>query len=147
MEKPSSGEEKERLLVKFVEGDCEKCDRTVELCLKYDGRARVSEYRYYRNDDDGWNNDGAKEEEEEVDQRELSALEARLRGGADLYHRACAVIAFACVGSRRCRGHVMEQFRTEGAGVAVVKAGLAEFSSLLSKGSQKRQIEHYLSEM
>jgi beta-catenin-like protein 1 len=97
-----------RLLVKFVEEDCEKCDRTIELCLKYDERARIAEYQYYRSDE-------ADEAERLGIDVETAALGAKLRGGVDLFHCSCAILSFACVGSKRCRGHIMEQLKLQGA--------------------------------
>jgi beta-catenin-like protein 1 len=97
-----------RVLVKFVEEDCEKCDRTIELCLKYDERARIAEYQYYRSDE-------ADEAERLGMDVETAALGAKLRGGVDLFHCSCAILSFACVGSKRCRGHIMEQLKLQGA--------------------------------
>ena len=90
--------------MKFVEEDCEKCDRTIELCLKYDERARIAEYQYYRSDE-------ADEAERLGIDVETAALGAKLRGGVDLFHCSCAILSFACVGSKRCRGHIMEQLK------------------------------------
>ncbi|KAL3821764.1 hypothetical protein ACHAXA_000263 [Cyclostephanos tholiformis] len=129
-----------RLMVKFVEEDCEKCDRTIELCLKYDERARIAEYQYFRSDE-------ADEAERLGIDVETAALGAKLRGGGDLFHRTCAILSFACVGSKRCRGHVMDQLKLQGAGISVVKMGLNEFASSLGDGSQKSQIEHYIREI
>ncbi|KAL7536932.1 hypothetical protein ACHAXR_007487, partial [Thalassiosira sp. AJA248-18] len=159
-----------RLLVKFVEEDCvgakisfvavnfaaspttnqlpvtllnlsqEKCDRTIELCLKYDEKARIAEYQYFRSDE-------AEEAEQMGIDVEFSALDAKLRGGGDMFHRSCAVLAFACEGSKRCRGHVMDQLKLQGSGISVIKMGLNEFATLLSEGSQKSQIEHYITEI
>ena len=100
-----------RLLVKFVEEDCEKCDRTIELCLKYDEKARIAEYQYYRSDE-------AEEAERLGADVELAALDAKLRGGGDTFHRSCAILSFACVGSKRCRGHVMDQLKLQGSGIS-----------------------------
>ena len=89
----------------------EKCDRTIELCLKYDERARIAEYQYFRSDE-------ADEAERLGIDVETVALGAKLRGGGDLFHRSCAILSFACVGSRRCRGHVMDQLKLQGAGIS-----------------------------
>mmetsp|Transcript_14339 Transcript_14339/g.24507 ORF Transcript_14339/g.24507 Transcript_14339/m.24507 type:complete len:580 (+) Transcript_14339:3-1742(+) len=129
-----------RLLVKFVEEDCEKCDRTIELCLKYDEKARIAEYQYFRSDE-------AEEAEQMGMDVELGALSAKLRGGGDIFHRSCAILSFACVGSKRCRGHVMDQLKLQGSGTGVIKVGLNEFAALLSDGSQKSQIEYYITEI
>ena len=100
-----------RLLVKFVEEDCEKCDRTIELCLKYDEKARIAEYQYFRSDD-------AEEAERLGIDVEFAALAAKLRGGGDVFHRSCAILSFAIVGSKRCRGHVMDQLKLQGSGMS-----------------------------
>ena len=89
----------------------EKCDRTIELCLKYDERARIAEYQYFRSDE-------ADEAERLGIDVETAALGAKLRGGGDLFHRSCAILSFACVGSKRCRGHVMDQLKLQGAGIS-----------------------------
>ncbi len=49
---------------------------------------------------------------------ELAALGAKLRGGGDVFHRSCAILSFACVGSKRCRGHVMDQLKLQGSGIS-----------------------------
>jgi len=76
---------------------------------------------------------------------DLAALDAKLRNGGDVFHRGCAILSFACAGSTRCHRHVRDQLKLQGSGISVIKAGLAEFSSLLINGSQKDQIENYLS--
>ena len=129
-----------RLLVKFVEEDCEKCDRTIELCLKYDEKARIAEYQYYRSD-------AAEEAEQMGVDVELAALDAKLRGGGDLFHRTCAILSFACVYSKRCHGHVRDQLKVKGSGITVIKEGLTEFATLLADESQKSQIENYIAEI
>lgn len=138
----SAHDARSRILAKFVEEDCEKCDRAVELCLKNDERARLAEYQFYRGD-------GAEDAEllGGPDAVDLAAMGAKLRGGGDAFHRCCAILGFACVGSRRCRGHVMDQLRLQGSGITVVKDGLAEFAGLLSDGAQKAQIEGYIEEL
>ncbi|KAL7448151.1 hypothetical protein ACHAWC_000394, partial [Mediolabrus comicus] len=129
-----------RLLVKFVEEDCEKCDRTIELCLKYDEKARLAEYQYFRSD-------AAEVAEQMGVDIELAALDAKLRGGGDVFHRTCAILSFACVYSKRCHGHVLDQLKLKGSGITVIKEGLIEFANLLADGPQKLQIEHFISEI
>ena len=99
---------KARLLSKFVEFDCEKCDRLVELCTKYDTRMRNAEYRYYKSNE---------AEEEGIVDVDLVALSAKLRGGGDLFHRVGAIVAFAAVGSKRCHEYILEQLRTQNSGI------------------------------
>ena len=99
-----------RLLSKFVEHDCEKCDRMVELCLKYDIKMRQAEYRYYKSDE-------AEEAEASGVDVDLAALNAKLEGGGDLFHRISAVNAFAAQGSKRCHEYILEQLRTQNSGI------------------------------
>ncbi|KAL9178718.1 hypothetical protein ACHAXT_003849 [Thalassiosira profunda] len=129
-----------RLLSKFIEEDCEKSDRAIELCLKYDEKARIAEYTYFRSDE-------GEEAERLGADVELAALDAKLRGGGDAFHRSCAILSFACVGSKRCRGHVLDQLKLQGSGITVIKQGLAEFASLLSDGPQRAQVEQYNKEL
>ncbi len=130
----------ERLLVKFVEEECEKCDRTIELCLKYDEKARIAEYQYFRSD-------AAEEAEQTGIDIELAALDAKLRGGGDLFHRTCAILSFACVFSKRCHEHVRDQLKMKGSGITVIKEGLTEFAALLADRNQQSQIEHFIAEI
>ena len=128
---------KKRLLVKFLEKDCEKCDRLVELLLQYDQKARKAEYKFYRSD--------AEDRLLDSDEVELAALDAKLRGGGDLFHRLGAICAFCCVGSRKCHEHILDQLTLQNGGIGVVKAAIEEFVSVLDDGDQKKQLEEYLS--
>ena len=138
------------------------------MCLKYDEKARIAEYQYFRSDE-------AEEAERLGIDTELAALDAKLRSGGYVFHRACAILSFACVGSKRCRGHVLDQLKLQGSGISgkygrqvtsllcvpfhaaneysllflptVIKVGLNEFASLLSDGPQKTQIANYITEI
>lgn len=127
-----------RLLAKFVEEECEKCDRTIELCLKYDEKARIAEYQYFKSDE-------AEDAEELGLDVDVAALSAKLRGGGDVFHRLCAILSFVCAGSTRSHGHVREQLKLQGASITIIREGLTEFASLLVDGFQKAQVEQYLS--
>ena len=116
----------------------EKCDRVVELCLKYDERARLAEYQFYRSDEaDELEQTGAVE-------IELAALNAKLRGGGDIFHQVCAIASFASSGSKRCHEHILDQFETQNAGMSIIKKALEEFAALLDEGHQKKQLNDYL---
>ena len=117
----------------------EKCDRVVELCLKYDERARLAEYQFYRSE-------GAEELEQTAGavELELAALNAKLRGGGDIFHRVCALASFALTGSKRCHEHILEQLERQNAGMGVIKKALGEFAVLLDDGHQKKQLSGYL---
>jgi beta-catenin-like protein 1 len=99
---PSSPEDAmERVLVKFSEDD-NKCNRLVELLLKYDQKARVAEYKFYRSTDE---------------EDELAALAFKLKGGGDLFHRVGAICAFCCVGSKRCHVFIRDQLILQKSGI------------------------------
>lgn len=129
-----------RLLAKFIENDCEKCDRMIELCLKYDSKMRRAEYLYFRSDE-------AEEAEATGIDVELAALNAKLKGGGDLFHRISAAIAFAISGSKRCHEHVITQLRTHNSGIGLIKAGCEEFISILDEGEHRNILKRYLQSM
>jgi beta-catenin-like protein 1 len=133
----SPDDAKARFLSKFVEAGMEKCDRLVDLTLRYDQKTRQAEYRFYRNTD--VDND---EEEEEMD--DTAALQAKLQGGGDLFYCLCAICAFCCVGSKRCHERIVEQLESRQSGLSLIQTGLQEFVSVLDDGSQKDQVQFYL---
>lgn len=92
----------DRVLVKFAEEDCLKCNRLVELLLKYDQKARIAEYKFYRSTDE---------------EDELAALHAKLKGGGDLFHRLGAIAAFCCVGSKKCHRQILDQLTLQQSGI------------------------------
>jgi beta-catenin-like protein 1 len=102
----SPNDAKDRVLLKFGEEECLKCNRLVELLLKYDQKARTAEYKFYRNTD-----------EDESDDLELAALHAKLKGGGDLFHRVGAIAAFCCVGSKRCHQQIIDQLTLQQSGI------------------------------
>ncbi len=81
------------------------------MCLKYDEKARIAEYQYFRSD-----------EAEEADKLginiDTAALGAKLRGGGDMFHRTCAILSFACMGSKRCHAHSIDQVKLQGSGIS-----------------------------
>ncbi len=96
----------DRVLVKFVEDDCLKCNRLVELLLKYDQKARLSEYKFYRSTDEDASGD-----------LELAALHAKLKGGGDLIQRIGAIAAICCVGSKKCHSQILDQLTLQQSGI------------------------------
>jgi beta-catenin-like protein 1 len=96
----------DRVLVKFVEEDCLKCNRLVELLLKYDQKARLAEYKFYRTS-----------EEDDDEDTELAALNAKLKGGGDLFHRLGAIAAFCCAGSKKCHRQILDQLTLQQSGI------------------------------
>ena len=96
----------DRVVAKFAEEDCLKCNRLVELLLKYDQKARLAEYKFYRNTD-----------EDESEDLELAALHAKLKGGGDLFHRLGAIAAFCCVGSKKCHQQILDQLTLQQSGI------------------------------
>ena len=136
LDEESAQDSKARLLGKFVESECEKCDRAVELCLKYDTKMRHAEYTYYKSDE-------AEEAEDRGIDVDLAALNAKLIGGGDLFHRMSAILAFAASGSKRCHEHILEQLQMQNSGIGLIKDSLEEFANMLDQGSQKNQLQKY----
>mmetsp|Transcript_11425 Transcript_11425/g.16156 ORF Transcript_11425/g.16156 Transcript_11425/m.16156 type:complete len:437 (-) Transcript_11425:382-1692(-) len=127
----------QRLLLKFVESECEKCTQVLELCLKYDAKMRHAEYKYYRSDE-------AEEAEHNGIDVDLAALNVKLRDGGDLFHRLGAIAAFAALGSKRCHEHMLKELSNRGSGIGVIKSAIEEFASVLDDGYQKSQLETYM---
>ena len=126
---------KARFLSKFVQDD-RKCDRLVELLLLYDQKARKAEYNFYRSD--------VEEQVQEEETIQLAALDAKLKGGGELFHRLGAIAACACVNSKRCHERILSQLQLQQSGIGLVKAAVEEFSSVLGQGEQKDQLAKYL---
>lgn len=125
---------KQRLLVKFLDQD--KSDRLVELLLAYDQKARMAEFKF-------WKSDVEDELNAEGDAIQLAALEAKLRGGGDIFQRLGAIAGFCCVGSKRCHEKILSQLSLQQSGIAVIKAALEEFVSVLGTGKQAEQMQTY----
>jgi len=138
LDEQSPHDAQSRLLSKFVEKDFEKCDRLIELCLKYDIKMRQAEYDYYKSDE-------AEEAEENGVDVDLAALNAKLRGGGDIFHRLGAIVAFAAMGSKRSHEHIIEHLRTQNSGIGVIKAAIQEFASIIDDVKQQSQFSKYLS--
>ena len=124
-----------RFLTKFVEDD-RKCDRLVELLLSYDEKARKAEYNFYRSD--------VEEEVGEEETVQLAALEAKLKGGGDLFHRLGAIAACVCVQSKRCHERILSQLHLQQSGISLVRTAVDEFISVLGDGPQKQKLDSYL---
>ena len=84
------------------------------------------------------------EEEETI---QLAALDAKLKGGGEVFHRLGAIAAFLCVSSKRCHERILSQLQLQQSGISVVKAALEEFVSVLGPGAQKEQLQSYLSQI
>lgn len=139
LDENSPHDAKSRLASKFVENDCEKCDRLVELALKYDIKMRQAEYEYFKSDE-------AEEAEESGIDIDFLAMNAKLKGGGDLFHRLAALIGFAATESKRSHKHILEQLRIQNSGITTIKSGMNEFASIITdEGSQKKQLMRYLS--
>ncbi|GKY93697.1 hypothetical protein MPSEU_000336900 [Mayamaea pseudoterrestris] len=128
---------KARFLAKFV--DDEKCDRLVELCIAYEQKARMAEFRFYKSE--------VEDEMQDEEAVQLAALDAKLEGGGDLYHRLAAIVAFCCVGSRQCHERILGQLHLHQSGISLIQDGLEEFASVLDEGEQKDQLKQYLKEL
>lgn len=127
---------KARFLSKFLEDD-RKCDRLVELMLMYDQKMQTAEYNFYRRS----------ELEDDVDDEEviqLAAMDAKLKGGGELFHRLGAIAALICVRSKRCHERILSQLQLQQSGIGLIKTALAEFSAVLGSGTQKDLVDFYL---
>jgi beta-catenin-like protein 1 len=139
---------KSRMISKFLHGDGgddggndgDKCDRLVELLLSYDQKARKAEYNFYRFSVD---------EDDDLDETmiQLAALEAKLKGGGEIFHRLGTIAACLCVNSKRCHQRILSQLQLQQSGISVIKAALEEFVSVLGSGEQKEQLELYLTQI
>jgi beta-catenin-like protein 1 len=144
---------KERLLAKFVENEAEKCKRIVDLCLVYDQKARAAEYKFYRSDLEETLQGlvGAKEDnngkDEETPVQLAAALNAKLKGGGDLFHRLGAICAFCCTGSRTCHELVLSHLHAKESGIGLIREALQEFISILGDDEQKVQLSNYLEQL
>jgi beta-catenin-like protein 1 len=136
----SPNDSKARLLAKFLENDGEKCDRVVELCLKYDNKMRQAEFNYYKSDE-------AEEAEMNGVDVDLAALNAKLQGGGDLFHRLSAIIAFISVNSKRCHRYILEQLHTQNSGIGIIKTGLDEFVGILHNGHHRDELVQFSSQL
>lgn len=76
--------------------------------MHYDEKARAALYNFYRSD---------VEEEMAESEVDLAALNAKLKGGGDLFHRVGAIAAFACAGSKRCHEHILAQLTLQKSGI------------------------------
>lgn len=133
----SPNDVKERLLAKFVGED--KCDRLVELILAYDQKARMAEYKFFRSDvEDTLQDEGA---------TQLAALEAKLAGGGDIFHRLGAIMAFCCIGSKTCHEQILSQLQLQQSGIGLIRDALEEFISVLGESEQKKQLQSYLEQI
>jgi beta-catenin-like protein 1 len=136
----SPHDSKARLLAKFIENDGEKCDRVVELCLKYDIKMRQAEYNYYKSDE-------AEDAEMNGVDVDLAALNAKLQGGGDLFHRLSSIIAFIAVNSKRCHRYILEQLHIQNSGIGIIKTGIDEFVGILHDGNHRDQLVKFSSEL
>jgi beta-catenin-like protein 1 len=140
---------KARLLAKFAT-DSAKCDRVVELLLEYDQKARVAEYKFYRSDVEERLRQDYDDSETATGMVEMAALEAKLTGGGDVFHRIGAVAAWLCVGSKRCHERILATLRQHDSGMSLVQAAVSEFVSVLDEAlsvSQRAQLQSYLQKL
>ena len=117
-----------RFLSKFVQYN-RKCDRLVELMLLYDQKARKAEYTFNCSD--------VKEYVQEEETIQFATMDAKLKGGGELFHMLGAICACACVNSKCCHERILSQLPLQQSGIGLVKAASEEFSSVLGQGSQK----------
>ena len=116
-----------RLLCKFLENDCEKIDRLMELFTKFSAYLRATETALaeieYDPEDPEW---------EDVDPEEY-VLERRLSGGLFTLQRLSIILAFAIVHNDKCAARATTKFQQEGVPAATVHSYLREYLQVLGK--------------
>lgn len=131
---------KSRLLAKFIENDGEKCDRIVELCLKYDKKMRKAEYDYYKSDE-------AEQAEMNGIDVDLAAISAKLQGGGEIFYRLSAIIAYISINSKRCHRCILDQLHTQNSGIGLIKGAIDEFVGILDDSVFRRLLKKITSEI
>lgn len=124
---------KVRFVSKFA-GDESKCDRLVELLLTYDQKMRTAEYNFYLHSDT--NQTGADEE-----LIQLAAMDAKLQGGGEVFHRLGVTTAFVCLNSKKCHERILAQLHLQRSGMGLIVSALKEFEAVLEEGQQKDQLK------
>jgi beta-catenin-like protein 1 len=135
----SAEDAKTRFIAKFAQDET-KCDRLVELLLYYDEKCRKAEYLFYRSD--------VEEVVQDEETIQLAALDAKLKGGGDLFHRLGALAAYLAAHSKRCHERILEQLKLQQSGISLVKSAVEEFLSLLEDDySRREQLNTYLTKI
>lgn len=129
---------KDRLVAKFIENDCEKCDRLIELCLKYDTKMRQAEYNYFKSEE---------AELVETGVEEFAAMNAKLASGGDLFHRLSAILSFVITSSKRCHSHVLQQLLMQNSGISLIKTGCEEFLTIIEEGPYSEKLALQLTKL
>lgn len=122
---------KVRFVSKFA-ADERKCDRLVELLLMYDQKMRNAEYGFYLHSNE------ADADEEFI---QLAAMDAKLQGGGELFHRLGATAAFICLNSKKCHERILSQLHLQRSGMGLILSALKEFEAVLEDGYQKDQVK------
>jgi len=127
---------KARFLTKFTQAEC--CKYLVNLCLKYDEKARLAEYDFYR-----------EVEDDDMDEEEatLGALEAKLSAGGDQLHKVVTIAAFCCIGSKKCHEHILNSLEESKASVTLISKNLAEFISVLDESHHRDMLKQWVDQI
>lgn len=72
---------------------------------------RLAEAKYYRSEE-------AEIGEQEGIDIDLAALDAKLKGGGDIFHQLGAISSLVCIESKKCHEHILEQLRVKNSGIS-----------------------------
>jgi len=77
----------------------------------------------------------------------MMAMNAKLEGGGDKFHRLGAIMAFVCGESKMCFGRMIEQLKMLQSGVTLVKQAISEFAALLEDQEERSRLSALLEQV
>ncbi|GMH57591.1 hypothetical protein TrRE_jg7305 [Triparma retinervis] len=126
-------EYKERMVAKFLETECERCERVVEIMIREDERMREAEVKYLRSEE-------ADEDEELGLDVEARAVGVKMEKGGATYFQASAIAGWICQNSKTGFGAVKEALSVRGSGMTLVKEGVKEWADMMEEGEEKTRL-------
>jgi len=139
----SRGSKRDRVAAKFVENEYEKCDRLMEIFLRYRGSVIEAEDRLEQQ---------AAEDEEEVDQEEL--LLSRMDAGLYTLQQSAVVIGHLWnIGDMGIRRRLLMLLHQKGCALSMVREALQDYHDNIGTGDseefskQKRRVMRLIEAM